>query len=455
MEGGGLRAVLVWHRRAGKDSFSLNWTAVCALSRRKGVYWHMLPTAKQGRKVIWDAIDRYGRRMIDQAFPMEIRKSTNQQEMRIEFYNGSIWQVVGSDNYDSLVGANPVGVVFSEYSVADPAAWRFLSPILAENGGWAIFIYTPRGKNHGYKLYKLAKKNVKWFDEILPLTKSQAYDVSIVDEEIEMGMTPEHADQEYGCSFNAEVAGAYYGKAMTASWESGRISKVPWEPDVKVHTAWDLGMNDELVIWFYQIIGKEIRIIDMYHNRGQGLEYYVKELDKRPYVYGTDFLPHDAKVKELGTGKSRLETLRTLGRRCRVVPKLGLQDGINAVRKVLPRCWIDEEKCQTGIEAMEQYHSKFDEKNDTHQNTPVHDWASHYADGFRYLAISIQENFGLGKLQGPLVEMDYDIHDHNARTLVKQARGNIQHYDPFSSTGFDPFNQLDYDVDTESYGHRH
>lgn len=198
---GGKRAVAIWHRRAGKDSLSLNWTAK-AMLQRVGVYWHMLPLNNQARKVVWDAIDKQGRRVIDQVFPVPLRKSVNATEMKIELWNGSIWQCVGSDNYDAYVGSNPVGVVFSEYSVGDPAAWDFIRPILAENGGWALFIYTPRGKNHGFELYNNAIA-AGWFIQRLTVEDTGAISLDIVDDERRAGMSEAMIQQEFYCSFEA------------------------------------------------------------------------------------------------------------------------------------------------------------------------------------------------------------------------------------------------------------
>lgn len=201
LSNGGKRAVAVWHRRSGKDSLAINWTAK-AMLRRVGVYWHMLPLNTQARKVVWDGIDKLGRRMIYQAFPPELIKSVNAQEMKIELINGSIWQCVGSDNYNALVGGNPVGVVFSEYSIADPAAWDFIRPILAENGGWALFIYTPRGHNHGYTLYNQAKA-AGWFTEILTVEDTHAISEQAVNDERLAGMSEAMIEQEFYCSFEA------------------------------------------------------------------------------------------------------------------------------------------------------------------------------------------------------------------------------------------------------------
>ena len=209
LEEGKTRAVCVWHRRAGKDSASLNFTAV-ASHQKIATYWHMLPTAVQGRNVVWEAIDpNTGIRIIDQVWPKELRAKTNESDMKIELKNGSIWKVVGSDNYDRLVGSNPFGVVFSEYSIADPSAWNYIRPILRENGGWAIFIYTPRGKNHGHDLFEMAKGNPNWFAELLTIDDTSRQNgspvVSAEDyrEELNSGMDPLMAKQEYYCSFDA------------------------------------------------------------------------------------------------------------------------------------------------------------------------------------------------------------------------------------------------------------
>jgi phage terminase large subunit len=211
--GGGKRAVAVWHRRAGKDSTAINWTAVAA-HQRIGTYWHMLPTETQGRRVIWDGVDGSGRRLIDQAFPRELRAATRHIRMTLELNCGSVWQVVGSDNYDRLVGANPVGVVFSEWSLTDPRAWDYVRPILAENGGWAAFIYTPRGKNHGFDLYDLARHHGDWFAEKLTVEDTGILTPQVIAGERSSGMSEALIQQEYFCSFEAASDGSYYGKLL-------------------------------------------------------------------------------------------------------------------------------------------------------------------------------------------------------------------------------------------------
>jgi phage terminase large subunit len=397
LENGGKRAVLVWHRRSGKDSLSTNYTAFAA-HRKVGTYWHLLPTAKQARKVIWDAINPdTGKRMIDQLFPLDVRKGGNEgkreDEMLIRLACGSNWQLAGSDNYNSLVGANVLGVVFSEWSLCDPRSWDYIRPILAENGGWAIFIYTPRGRNHGYDLANMAKANKDWYYSQLTIDDTKRADGSpvisprLIDEERKSGMADEMIEQEYYCSFDAPLVGAYYSKQMTEMLKDKRIGKVPYDRALPVETWWDLGMDDSTAIGFVQRVGKEIRAIDYYESSGQDLAHYAKLVLNKPYAYSDHILPHDVMVRELGTGKSREEVLKSLGIKCRVAPNIGLMDGIDAVRRILPQMWMDETKCERWIEALRQYHKEFDDKHKIYKATPCHDWTSHSADMTRYGAV--------------------------------------------------------------------
>lgn len=344
---GGKRAVAVWHRRAGKDSTGLNWTAAAA-HLRKGVYWHLLPELAQARRVIWDGIDREGRRMIDQAFPPEIRAGVNKAEMKIDLKCGSIWQCVGSDNYNSLVGANPVGVVFSEWALADPAAWDFIRPILAENGGWALFIYTARGRNHGSDMFDMARQNDGWFCERLTIEDTEVISLDAIQEERDAGMAEEMIQQEFYCSFDAPLVGSYYGKIITELEEDGRITSVPWDPQLPVQTWWDIGHSDSTAIWFVQRTGHgEIRVIDYYENDGEGAEHYVKVVQNKPYAYGTSLedpghlLPHDVAASEWIAGRRRVDALKSMGFKVKVGPKHRVDDGIQAARMVLRRCVFD------------------------------------------------------------------------------------------------------------------
>jgi phage terminase large subunit len=382
LEGGGKNAVGVWHRRSGKDSLMLNYTAVAA-HQRKGVYWHMLPEAEQARKAVWNGIDREGRRIIDQAFPPEIRKAYDKQTMTIEFKCGSVWQLVGSDNYNSLVGSNPVGVVYSEYSIANPAARDFLRPILKENGGWQAFIYTPRGKNHGYDIYQMAKTNPKWFASLLTVNDTGILTPQDIQEERDSGMDEDMIRQEYFCSFEAAMRGAYYGDLFEKIEKEGRLKNVPYDPAVPVETWWDLGIGDSTSIWFVQRVGQEWRAIDYHEASGQGLEYYARTIFNKPYAYSRHVGPFDLTVRELGTGKSRLEMLAALGLRMDVAPKLRPDDGIQAVRQVLPLFWFDSAKCADGVKCLSQYRRAYDDKTKMFKDHPLHDWTSHAADAFR------------------------------------------------------------------------
>ena len=386
LQNGGKRAVLVWHRRSGKDAVCIHWTTQAAI-QRPGVYWHMLPTQRQGRKVIWEGVTRDGRRILD-AWPKEIVKRKREDEMMIELVNGSVWYVVGSDNYDALVGTNPVGVVFSEYSLTDPKAWDYIRPILAENDGWALFPYTPRGRNHGYDLYTMARKNPSWYCEVLTVEDTRAISLDAVEEEHQAGMSEEMVQQEFYCSFDAPLQGAYYANQMANALQGGRITTVPHDPNIKVETWWDLGIDDSTAIWFVQRVGKAIHVIDYYENSGEALSHYVKVLDDRGYVYSEHILPHDVRARELGTGKSREDVLKSLGIKVRVAPNLRVEDGIEAVRGLLPRCWFDETRCERGIEALRQYRKEYDDRNKTFRQRPLHDWTSHACDAFRIGAVS-------------------------------------------------------------------
>lgn len=389
MEGGGKRAVAVWHRRAGKDLSSINWCAVSAMTR-PGLYWHLFPTYNQGRKIAWDGMTRDGRKFLEH-FPKEMWEAVNNTEMRLTLKNGSIYQVVGTDNVDRLVGANPVGVVFSEYSLQDPRAWDYIRPILAENGGWALFIYTARGRNHGYDLLNVAKKNENWFQQVLSVEDTRAIPLSAIDEERASGMPEEMIQQEFYCSFDAPLVGSYYGNAMARLLADRHLTKIPYEPLLEVHTAWDLGVGDSTSIIFYQLSGAEIRIIDYYEMQGEGLAHYAKVLREKEYVYGEHLAPHDIQVRDFSTGKSRLEAARELGIRFRVVPNLRVDDGIEAVRNTLPKCYFDEDKCSHLIEALRQYRKDYDEKRQVFRDRPLHDWTSHPADAMRYLSLGIRQ----------------------------------------------------------------
>lgn len=409
----GLRAVAVWHRRAGKDNTGLNVVAV-KMHRRVGTYWHMLPESAQGRKVIWDGMDdETGIKFIDQAFPRELRRRTIEDEMKIEMLCGSIYQVVGSDNYNSLIGANPVGVIFSEYSVAKPAAWDYIRPILRKNGGWAMFLYTPRGKNHGKRLFDRAKRLMLelkgWFAEMLTVRDTGLLTEEDVATERDEGMSDEMVDQEYYCSFEGAVEGAYYSKELKKVREDNRLTQVPFAVGVPVNTFWDIGQNDTCAVWFHQHVGVQHRFIYCFEASGEGFSFFVRHMQTlqgtRGYLWGQHFLPHDADTKTQATmdnkdGRSAKELLEGLGlRNLVVVPRIeDVTLGIELVRQKLSQCWFDlagtsDARAITGggnesggFDALGQYHKQYDEKAQTWRRHPYHDWSSNYADAFRQWA---------------------------------------------------------------------
>lgn len=390
MDDGMDRAVHVWHRRAGKEKTDLN-IMVTRMFGRVGSYFYLFPTYKQGRQILWDGIDGGGFRFMDH-IPRKLRKRTDKTNMVVEAKNGSIFRVIGTDDIDRVVGTNPVGLVFSEYSLQDPAAWDYLRPVLAENKGWAIFNFTPRGKNHAYELFQMARRDPKWYCELLTVEDTGAISEEVLKREREEIIAQYGDDalfqQEYYCSFEVPIQGAYYATQIQRAYDEGRIRNVPWDATIPVHTYWDLGVGDATAIWFVQFAGEDIRMIDYYEASGEGLQHYISVLSEKEYVYRDHFAPHDIEVRELGTGKSRKEIAAKLGIRFRVAPKLSLDDGIQAVRTIFNRCYFDEGRCRRGLEALKQYHKEYDEKSKTYKSRPKHDWSSHGADAFRTLGVT-------------------------------------------------------------------
>lgn len=400
LAGGGKRAIEIAHRRWGKDDVCLHHAAVSAFERPAS-YWHMLPEYAQARKAIWSAVNPHtGKRRIDEAFPQALRDSTNEQEMFIRFKSGSTWQVVGSDRYNSLVGAGVAGVVFSEWALANPSAWGYIRPMLAENNGWAAFITTPRGKNHAHSMYGHAEGDKNWFAEISTirdtgaLTNSEIADalaeyIAIYGEDVGRAQF----EQEYMCSWTAAILGAFYGREMAAIRAEGRIFPVEAAPEFPVHTVWDIGVSDDTALWHFQVVGPQVLVLGCHAQSGVGLDYYetyMREIyAQKCWRKGIDFVPHDAKAREWTSGgRTRIETMLSMGFTPQLVPNVGLMDGINAARRTLPLCVFDESVEMTGISALESYKRKWDDNKKAFSLYPDHNWASHYADAFRYLALS-------------------------------------------------------------------
>lgn len=424
LEGGGKRACAVWHRRAGKDDVALRW-AFKSAHKRKGNYWHMLPQAEQARKAIWDAINPHtGIRRIDEAFPLYTRKRTRNNEMMIEFLNGSIWQVVGSDNYNALVGSPPIGIVFSEWALADPHAWAYMRPILRENGGWAIFIYTARGNNHGQTLLKAARRAPGWFHQVLPATETRVFTAGQLEEE-RLELIEEYGkdtgqnlfEQEYLCSFDAAIMGAIYAAWIRELEQKGRICSIAYDPRLPVHTAWDVGFKDDTTIWFWQITLGDIRLIDYYTNHGKDTLHYCEQLagrkirlglDGKPlrnekreivygdaiedanhrliYTYGRHWVPHDAAHELMAAGgRSIVNQAWDAGVEMSVIPATSQMNSIAAARKTLERCSFDDVRCELGINALRNYQYEWDDSKKCFKEKPLHNWASHGSDAFEII----------------------------------------------------------------------
>ncbi len=408
LDTGGTRAIEVAHRRFGKDAIALRHISKSAF-KRVGTYWYMLPEYSQARKTVWDAINPHtGVNILTEAFPYSIREDTRQNDMFIRFINGATFQLVGSDNFNSLMGSPPIGIVNNEYSIADPRAWAYLSPILEENGGWSLFIGTPRGNNHMKRLYDYAKAHPEegWFAELLRADQTSVFtkqQLTRIRNEMmaEWGETVGAMlfEQEYMCSFEGVVPGAYFARQLQDARRDGRITAVPWVPSMEVYTFWDLGVDDSMSIWFMQMVGPQFRFIDYYENSGMGLVHYAKVLKDKPYVYGDHYMPHDAAVREMTSGtelaRSRKEVAISLGIKPIIVAQrprdiTAVVSGIEAGRNILHQCWFDEKKCWHGISALEGYRAEYDEMKKKLSNRPVHDWTAHGADAFRTFAVGFR-----------------------------------------------------------------
>jgi hypothetical protein len=378
-------SVLVCHRRFGKTVLAVNElidrALRCKLERPR--YAYIAPYRNQAKQISWDYLQAHLRPIPGVQF--------NQAELRADLPNGSRITVYGADNPDSLRGIYLDGVVFDEFAQMPQRLWsEIIRPALADRRGWAVWIGTPMGRNSFYEIYEYARttNDPEWFAALYRASETGILDPAELASARREMADEDRYQQEFECSFAAAIIGAYYGPQMRDAEEQGRVCRIPVEPHVKTITAWDLGIGDSTAIWFAQRVGKEVRLIDYYEASGVGLEHYAKVLQDKGYVYGEHLLPHDAKVKELGTGVSRLETLDRLGiRNTRVLQPLGVDDGISAARGLLPRCWFDEERTKRGRDALAQYRREYDDKLKAFKSRPLHDWTSHAADAFRYLAV--------------------------------------------------------------------
>jgi len=418
------RAVLVWHRRAGKDKNMVNLMATRAAMDTPGNYIYLLPQQTQAKKIIWRGIGADGIRFIDH-FPAALVKKKYDSELLVELINGATVQIGGADNYDAWMGTNPRGVIFSEYSLQDPSAWNYFRPILAENQGWAVFIYTARGHNHGYELRNVAKKKMEegdpdWFFSELTVDDTKRPDGTPVisrkdiDAEIEAGMPEGMVEQEFYCSFDAGLLGAYYADIISGMKKregaTNPFGLFPHDPSYPVITAWDLGLNDANTVWFVQPFPHGPRVIYYMEEANVALSEWVRRVLEMPYNYAAHIAPHDIETREQSTGVTRKEFAMDLGLEFEVAPKLSRADGIEAVRALLPTCTFNlaEESVHDGLEAMMAYERVYDEKLKRFRDSPLHNWASHGADAFRTLAVAY--------------DMFCDIHDDTDITVTRSLR---------------------------------
>jgi phage terminase large subunit len=375
---------VVCHRRFGKTVLAINQliksAATCEKERPR--FGYIAPTLKQAKAVAWDYLKHY-------TDPIP-GVSYNETELRADLPNEARIRLFGADNPDSLRGIYLDGVVLDEFPLMQGRTWsEVIRPLLADRMGWALFIGTPNGKNAFWDIYQQATAD-NWFRTSYKASETGVIDAAELKDAARM-MTEDEYAQEFECSFEASVRGAVYAKELAQVRAQKRIARVPYDPILPVHTAWDLGVGDATAIWFAQVHGAERRIIDYYEASGEGLQHYAAILDKKGYKYGRHLAPPDIEVRELGSGRSRKEIAAGLGIKFEVVKGLRLEDGINAARMLLPTCYFDEDKCSAGIEALQNYRWDFNQRLDEFKSSPVHDWASHGADAFRYLALGLKQ----------------------------------------------------------------
>lgn len=376
----------VAHRRAGKTVADINELIMgatkCQLNNPRFAY--VAPQLNQAKDIAWTYLKEYT------AF---LKPKINESELWVELPGGARIRIYGADNPDRLRGIYLDGVVLDEFGDMDPTIWtQVIRPALSDRKGWAAFIGTPKGKNTFHRIWVEAEGDEDWTRLMLKASETGLLDAKELTDAAKM-MSEDEFAQEYECSFEAAVKGAYYGKEINQAEIDGRITAVPYDPRLPVHTSWDLGMADSTVIWFTQTIGAETRWIDCVKGEGVGLDWYVRELKERPYNYGRHYLPHDVQVREMGTGKSRKEVLEGLGLRDIEVGKaLPVADGIQALRMLLATSWFDKVKCKEGLEALRMYRREYDDKRQEFRPHPLHDWTSHYADAAREFATGYRKS---------------------------------------------------------------
>jgi hypothetical protein len=379
-------SVIVAHRRCGKTVACINDLIVKALLENKphAQYAYIAPYYSQAKSVAWRYLER---------FAEPVMTKSNQSELWVELINGARIRLFGADNPDSLRGNFLDGVVLDEMADMKPSLWgEIIRPLLADRLGWATFIGTPKGHNAFYDIYNEATKKPNWFVKVLRADQTNLLAQSELDD-AKASMSDNQYEQEFLCSFEAAILGAYYGQEMRRLTDLERITYVDYDPMFPCHTAWDLGFNDSTSIWWFQVVYGEIRVLDHHSSNGQAIQYYTGLLAQKEeefgYKYGYHYLPHDARAKTLASGgKSIIEQISAKIdiKHLKIVPNLSLQDGIQATRLALTRAWFDN-RCEEGIECLRQYQREWDDDKKVFRDRPKHDWTSHSSDAFRYLSI--------------------------------------------------------------------
>ena len=402
-----LRAVLegknvcsIIHRRAGKDTVCLQAILLRALTRI-GTHIYLFPLQKQARDVIWNGMDFDGKPFISY-FPECLIASKNTARMEITMLNGSRIVLAGSNNFNSHMGSNPITIVYSEFSLHNPLARQYMNPIIVQNKGIEIIQYTPRGKNHAWEVFETVRENPNYFVQHLSIKETFKNDGTpvITEEQIKqakmLGMSDEMFEQEFMVSFNVGNLGAYFTKEMADLEREGRLTNIICNPNLPLHSVWDLGGTDATAGWLFQIEGRYINLLHILHDTGKPLKYY---LDKAEQIrislkckWGNHYMPHDIKQEHQGWEQveSRLMQARRAGWFFQVTPKVNFEDGIEAIRHIFPRLRIDKNNCGIGIRAIREYQREYDELKACYKPKPLDNWATHIADALRYLALNFK-----------------------------------------------------------------
>jgi hypothetical protein len=413
-------SLIVAHRRCGKTVLCINDLIYKALMDDKpdGRYAYIAPYYSQAKNIAWDYLVR---------FSQPVLRKANQSELWVELVNGARIRLYGADSPDGLRGIFLDSVVLDEYADMKPSIWgAVVRPLLTDRKGSATFIGTPKGHNAFWEMYQTATKGEDWYVKVLRASQTGILDKEELDDAAKT-MTQDQYLQEFECDFESAILGAYYGKEMRQLTDAGRITDVEYDPLFPVHTAWDLGYSDDTAIWWYQVVHGEIRLLDYHSSNGQPVAFYAGIIqareEERGYVYGTHWLPHDARAKTLSSNRSVIEQLgdKIPLKTIKITPNLKLQDGIQASRLALTRAWFDH-KCTDGIECLRQYQREYDEDKKVFRDKPRHDWTSHGADAFRYLAIVWKDEAKIVDPEAPIRGVFVGKTDVSLNDLWKETK---------------------------------